>query len=144
MECLTKPIDIFEDQEQLEKCLREWQHILFLDGWLIIAHIEDKIIGCDGNEVKNATGLNTLVYESSQSDIQLLSEKAHIENNNLFKHCMEKDLVHELLHCKYAWMENPNQYYESVYLEANEHQKLEEMAKSLIMAKYNLDYDYFI
>lgn len=27
-----KPIDIFKDQEQLEECLREWQHRLFLDG----------------------------------------------------------------------------------------------------------------
>lgn len=141
---MAKPIDIFEDQEQLEKCLREWQHILFLDGWLIIAHIEDEIIDPDGNKIEDAAGFNIFVFESSQSNIQLLSEKAYKANNNLFKHCMEKDLVHELLHCKYAWMENPNQYYESVYLEAKEHQKLEEMAKSLIMAKYGVGYDYFM
>lgn len=141
---MAKPIDIFEDQKQLEKCLREWQHILFLDGWLIIAHIEDELIDSEGNKVEDAAGLNTFVFESSQSNIQLLSEKAYKANDNLFKHCMEKDLVHELLHCKYAWMENPNQYYESVYLEAKEHQKLEEMAKSLIMAKYGVGYDYFM
>lgn len=141
---MAKPIDIFEDQEQLEKCLREWQHILFLDGWLIIAHIEDEIIDSDGKTLEDAAGLNTMVFESSQASIQLLSEKSYIANDNLFKHCMEKDLVHELLHCKYAWMENPNQYYESVYLEAKEHQKLEEMAKSLIMAKYGVDYNYFM
>ena len=29
---MGKPIDIFENQEQLEECLREWQHRLFLDG----------------------------------------------------------------------------------------------------------------
>lgn len=34
--------------------------------------------------------------------------------------------------------------YEGVYLDATEHQKLEEMAKSLIMAKYGVDYNYFM
>lgn len=137
------PIEVFESQEQLEKCLREWQHILFLDGWLIIAHIEDEIVDPNGKKIE-ASGYNTFVFESSQANIQLLSEKAYYESNFMFKHCMEKDLVHELLHCKYAWIENPNQYYESVYLEAKEHQKLEEMAKSLIMAKYGVGYDYFM
>lgn len=45
---MGKPIDIFENQEQLEECLREWQHRLFLDGWLILAHVEDKIMNPDG------------------------------------------------------------------------------------------------
>ena len=43
-----KPIDIFKDQEQLEECLREWQHRLFLDGWLILAHVKDKIMNPNG------------------------------------------------------------------------------------------------
>ena len=34
--------------------------------------------------------------------------------------------------------------YEGVNLDATEHQKLEEMAKSLIMAKYGVDYNYFM
>lgn len=141
---IGKPIDIFESQEQLENCLREWQHILFLDGWLIIAHIEDELIDSEGEKVEDAAGLNTFVFESSQSNIQLLSEKTYKANNNLFKHCMEKDLVHELLHCKYAWMQSDGRKYENVYLEAKEHQLLEEMAKSLIMSKYGIDYNYFM
>lgn len=141
---IGKPIDNFETQEQLEKCLREWQHILFLDGWLIIAHIEDELIDSHGQEVEDAAGLNTFVYESSQANIQLLSDKAYKEKKCLFKHCMEKDLVHELLHCKYAWMQSGGQQYEGVYLEAREHQLLEEMAKSLIMSKYGVGYNYFM
>lgn len=141
---MGKPIDIFENQEQLEECLREWQHRLFLDGWLILAHVEDKIINPDGEEVIDAAGYNTFVFESSQANIQLLSDESYKENNTLFKHCMEKDLVHELLHCKYDWMGNQGGTYEGVYLDATEHQKLEEMAKSLIMAKYGVGYDYFM
>ena len=139
-----KPIDIFKDQEQLEECLREWQHRLFLDGWLILAHVKDKIMNPNGEEVIDAAGYNTFIFESSQANIQLLSDESYKENNTLFKHCMEKDLVHELLHCKYDWMGCQGGTYEGVYLDATEHQKLEEMAKSLIMAKYGVGYDYFM
>lgn len=138
-----KPIDIFESQEQLEKKLREWQHILFLDSWLILAHITDEIVDANGDKVEDAAGFNTFVFESSQSSIQILSKQSYEDNGNLYKHCMEKDLVHELLHCKYAWMQNGGSY-EGTYLEAKEHQLLEEMAKSLIMAKYDVGYDYFM
>lgn len=137
------PVDVIESPEQLEKLLREWQHILFLDGWSIIACITDTIIDVNGDEVGDASGLNTLTFESSQASIQLLSERSFQENQYCFKHCMEKDLVHELLHCKYVWMENKSTY-EGTYLEAKEHQILEEMAKSLIMTKYGVDYNYFL
>ena len=139
-----KPIDVFKGKEQLEECLREWQHRLFLDGWLILAHVENKIMNPNGEEVIDAAGYNTFIFESSQANIQLLSDESYKENNTLFKHCMEKDLVHELLHCKYDWMGCQGGTYESVYLDATEHQKLEEMAKSLIMAKYGVGYDYFM
>lgn len=139
-----KPIDVFENQEQLEKVLREWQHRLFLDGWLILAYITDEIVDPDGVEVTDAAGYNSFVFESSISNIQLLSDKTYKEKNMLFKHCQEKDLVHELLHCKYDWLGNQGGTYEVVYLDATEHQKLEEMAKSLIMAKYGVDYNYFM
>lgn len=56
-----KPIDVFKSQEQLEECLREWQHRLFLDGWLILAHVKDKIMNPDGEEVIDAAGYNTFV-----------------------------------------------------------------------------------
>lgn len=78
---MGKPVDIFENQEQLEECLREWQHRLFLDGWLILAHVEDKIMNSDGEEVIDAAGYNTFVFESSQANIQLLSDESYKENN---------------------------------------------------------------
>lgn len=139
-----KPIDVFKGKEQLEECLREWKHILYLDGWMILAHVEDKIMNPNGEEEIDAVGYNTFIFESSQANIQLLSDETYKENNTLFKHCMEKDLVHELLHCKYDWMGCQGGTYEGVYLDATEHQKLEEMAKSLIMAKYGVGYDYFM
>lgn len=138
-----KPIEVFEDQEQLEKCLREWQHRLFLDGWMILAHTTDEITDPDGNRQVDVEGYNTFIYESSQASIQILTKKAHDDADMLFKYCAEKILVHELLHCKYVWMDNQNSY-EGVYVCSKEHQLLEEMAKSLIMAKYGVDYSYFM
>ena len=65
-----KPIDIFKNQEQLEECLREWQHRLFLDGWLILAHVKDKIMNPNGEEVIDAAGYNTFIFESSQANTE--------------------------------------------------------------------------
>lgn len=139
----TGPIEEFETPEQLEECLRWWQHKLYLDSWMILAHTTDEIVDDKGENQDYTEGFNTFVFESSQASIQILTKKAHDENNMLFKYCAEKVLVHELLHCKYAWMDNQGSY-EGVYVCSREHQLLEEMAKSLIMAKYNLDYNYFI
>lgn len=137
------PIEEFETPEQLEECLRWWQHKLYLDSWMILAHTTDEIVDDKGENQDYTEGFNTFIFESSQASIQILTKKAHDENNMLFKYCAEKVLVHELLHCKYAWMDNQGSY-EGVYVCSREHQLLEEMAKSLIMAKYNLDYNYFI
>ena len=54
----------------------------------------------------------------------------------------ENVLVHELLHCKYNWLANES-FYEGKYVDVMEHGLLEQMAKSLIMAKYDLILDYF-
>lgn len=137
------PIEEFETPEQLEECLRWWQHKLFLDNWLILAHTTDEIIDSEGVKQEDTEGLNTYVFESSQASIQILTKAQHDKENMLFKYCAEKILVHELLHCKYAWLDNGTSY-EGVYLCMKEHQLLEEMAKSLIMAKYNLEHNYFI
>ena len=56
----------------------------------------------------------------------------------------ELTLVHELLHIKFEYISDEDvvgdlpKVHQSLL-----HQGVESMAKSLIMAKYNLDYDYF-
>lgn len=92
----------------------------------------------NGEEVIDAAGYNTFIFESSQANIQLLSDESYKENNTLFKHCMEKDLVHELLHCKYDWMGCQGRTYEGVYLDATEHQKLEERKWQRVLSWQNM------
>lgn len=139
----SKPIEVFLSQEQLDDCLKWWQHRLYLDGWIIKARVVNTITDVDGNEVDSAVGYNQLAYAVSQSYIQILSEDGFNRLNPICTHiCMEQVLVHELLHCIYNWIEG-NESYEGIYLMGKEHQQIEQMAKSFIMAKYNLDYDYF-
>lgn len=140
----TTPIEIFETQEELNECLKWWQHKLYLDGWIIKAQVVDTITDADGSEVDSAVGYNQVSFAVSQSYIQILSEMGFDKMNSICTHiCMEQVLVHELLHCIYNWIDG-NESYEGVYLVGKEHQQIEQMAKTLIMAKYNLDYDYFV
>lgn len=135
-----KPIEEFKTQEELNECLKWWQHRLYLDSWLIEARIVDEIIDLDGNADDSAVGYNTFVYESELSSIQILKREKF---DGMGKYCAEKILVHEILHNKQAWMQSEGNSYESAYLMVTEHKMLEQMAKSLIMAKYDLDFDYF-
>lgn len=134
-------IDEFKSTDQLKTCLKWWQHKLYLDSWAIRANVTDNIVSEENDD--SIEGYNTLVFESEMSNIQIISKESHDKLGMMDHYCAEKILVHELLHCKYAFMEN-NDTYEGVYVGLNEHRLLEQMAKTLIMAKYGLDYDYFV
>ena len=135
-----KPIEEFKTKEQLDECLRWWQDRLFLQHWLILAEVVDVVKDSDGEEHDEFAGYNDFVFEAMQSHIQIVSRESY--KGFIEKYCAEKTLVHELLHCKYNWLSN-DQSYEGAYVGAVEHGLLEQMAKTLIMAKYNLDMNYF-
>lgn len=132
-----KPIEEFKDKEELMECVRWWQHRLFLDGWIITANLvepQDFI-----NE--DVCGECSFDMTNHCAVIRIL-EKRYYGEDRIMKYCAERILVHELLHCKYNWLTNANSY-EGKYVDATEHGLLEEMAKSFIMAKYGLTFDYF-
>lgn len=132
-----EPVCIIKDKKQLVKLLKEWQHRLFLDDWIIKAVIVDK------EELdEDVAGHNSFIFTNKTAIIKLAKIDEE-DNDRIAKCCMEYTLVHELLHCKMNLFSNSNTDYESAYLEAHEHQLLDEMAKSLIMAKYNIDLNWF-
>lgn len=135
-----KPIEEFKTKEQLDECLMWWQDKLFLRHWIITAAVVNSVKDNDGEEHDDFAGYNNFVFESMQSYIQIVSKESY--KGYVEKYCAEKTLVHELLHCKYNWL-SKDQSYEGAYVEAIEHGLLEQMAKTLIMAKYNLDMNYF-
>lgn len=133
----SKPIEEFKSQEQLDECLKWWQEKLFLTDWIIVAHI------CEPTDfsVEGRCGENCMLFENKACKIRIL-DKEHY-GDRIIKYCAELILIHEILHCKYNFLV-PNGNYEGKYLDVMEHALLEQMAKSLIMVKYGLDFSYFV
>lgn len=131
------PIEEFETEEQLQECLKLWQEKLFLMDWIIKA----KMVSPDEFLEKDCCGENEFDIVNRSCIIRILKKEFYGER--VMRYCAEKILVHELLHCRYNWLMD-NGSYEAKYLDVMEHSLLEQMAKSLIMAKYNLTLDYFV
>ncbi len=133
----SKPKDTFTSKEELDQYLAEWQSRLFLTDWIIKASV------CEPDDfvIKGCSGENEFQIVNRCCVIRIV-DKEHY-GDRIIKYCAELILVHELLHCKYNWIANNNTY-EGKFLDASEHALLEQMAKSLIMAKYNVGLDYFV
>lgn len=132
------PVMVF-DNKSLKKCLKYWKKKLFLQDWTI----KVKLVSPKEMENEDLAGLNQcrFVNKSSVISIQQLSKEDRI--CSVAKACDEQTLVHELLHCKYNFMESDSGSYETMYVDAIEHQKLDELSKTLIMVKYDLPFDWF-
>lgn len=128
--------EVFKSKEELSDCLKWWQDKLFLTDWIIKVKICEP---CDFIDEGNM-GENSFDMVNKCCVIRILDKKYYGER--IIKYCAEKVLVHELLHCKYNWIVNENSY-EGKYVDVMEHGLLEQMAKSLIMAKYDFSLDYF-
>ena len=131
--------EVFKSKKELNDCLKWWQEKLFLTDWIIRA----KIVSPDEfNSGPDVVGENTFDPTIKCSIIRIVDPK-YYGDNNVMKYCAEKTLVHELLHCKFNWCSS-NDTYESRYVDISEHSLIEQMAKSLIMTKYDLPFEYFI
>lgn len=131
------PIEEFTSQLMLNVCLDEWKKTLFLEDWIIKARVVDS----DELILENVCGENEFDITNKCCVIRIMNKKDY--GNRVMKYCAEKILVHELLHCKYNWLSAPDTM-EGKYFDELEHSLLEQMAKSLIMAKYGLKFDYFV
>lgn len=131
------PIIEYETQEQAEISLKEWQTRLFLDDWIIQLNLEHQ-------EVE---GIDTVGYCNSapivRSAVIWLTPKGKYPDDAIIKYCAEKTLVHELLHCVYIAFESSDRQIANVYYEEEQHALIEKMARSLIMAKYDISLDWF-
>ena len=134
---MSEPIMEFKTIEEAKACLKEWQKRLFLSDWIIDIKL------CSPEEFKesNVCGENEFVMDSNCCVIRIL--KPEFYGERIVKYCAEQILIHELLHCKYCWISPPDGSLESVYYNTLEHSLLEQMAKSLFMAKYNLPFSWF-
>lgn len=136
----SSPILEFTSLKQAYECLREWQKRLFLDDW----NIKLELTAQEDMPDSEAMGCNQHFPISKACKIYIkIPHKT--DEGVLEKPCHELFLIHELLHCKptlFHFAENKSEI-SACYLEGMEHMMLEQMAKSLLMARYNLDFDWF-
>lgn len=138
------PIITFKDDEELNECVRWWKDRLFLHDWSITAHLVDEAFE-DDERTREVAGLNKFQWLHQTSIISISRKQVEdgvaIEDS-VIKVCAEKTLVHELLHLRMNWLSPPYSH-EGNYYDAMEHQKLEQFARSLILAKYQLPANWF-
>ncbi len=135
---MTEPKLYFTDEKEANDLLQEWKERLFLRDWDINLHFTDELE--DG-----MLGLNESDFLNMTSDITMLtarSLKIKLENVSQ-KNPQEQTLIHELLHSKIMSYEQATPQIEGVLFDTIQHQTIEQLAKALYMAKYNVDYEWF-
>ena len=137
---MSKPIENFQSVEQLEECSKYWIEKLFLTNWIFKFELDDDDIFDDYGNICYV--LNTFQPVSRNSIIKIRKYDKKFDADAK-KFCAEQTLVHELLHCKYNFIGKDTKDYANVYFDIIDHRLLDEMSESLIMARYNLTYDYF-
>lgn len=141
MSLYKTPIMEFDNQEHLQSCIEEWKKILFLQDWTIKGILVDPPL-VDEDSGDELCGLNSFQVVNKCSAIHIVRPTDDIKSR-IVKYCAEENLVHELLHCKYNWTQKEANSIEYAYYDTLEHSLIEQMAKSLIMAKYNLQFEWF-
>ena len=137
---MRQPKMVFKNLAEMEKCMNEWQHTLFLDHWYLEPRLVDNLRDQDGEE---CWGLNVHEQVGRVATISVRKFRPGEDDQAPKKYCAEQILVHELLHCYYGWLQRDGGAYDSVVCSVKEHQQLELMAEAFILAKYNLKRDFF-
>lgn len=133
------PVERFESLEQAIRYLKYWQKVLMLDSWIINLQLIDES-QTDGTICGNCD----YTFECKSALIRIVHANDETVRSKIIRECEEQTLVHELLHLKYnLFTEETSHEYMERYFDFHEHQKLDELANTLIMVKYNLPYEWF-
>lgn len=133
---MKKPILVFTSQNQLDAYTQEWQERLFLRDWFIKA----KLVSFSELENKESLGENNYDITTHEAKIAI----GELEDNQICNfNCQELTLIHELVHCKLTLTDGISSSLEGNFISNYEHSIIEQLAKSLLMAKYNLSRDWF-
>lgn len=130
-----EPKIYIDTEEELMQLAEEWQKKLLLSDWIIAFTLATSR---DMSDI-NYAGESEVQFINRCGTVSIL-RKEDIPDA-IVKQPMELVLIHELLHFKF--MELENNTLEGCYYNEKQHQLLEDMAKALYMAKYNLTMDWF-
>lgn len=139
---MAKPIETFKSNEQFQKCCKEWQHKLFLDDWFIKFELTEEELHMEEDTLDGMCEFN---FNNKEAKIVIFNGK-YVSDDTIMRQIGELTVIHELLHIKAEYLSDMDivgkeneTFHKYIY-----HQSIETMAKSLLMVKYNLDYDYFM
>lgn len=131
-----KPKLYIDTEEELLKLAKEWQSRLLLNDWIIVYAL---VPCCEMTNIE-WSGESNAQFVNRCGTVSIL-RKEDIPKDLICKQPMECVLIHELLHFKFMTLDSGT--LEGCYWNEKQHQLLEDMAKSLYMAKYGLDLDWF-
>lgn len=142
---MNGPITEFTDKAQAYECLGEWQTRLFLSDWIIMLELLDEPIVVGSWEMD---GKVNRIEETKTAEIKIVAKDTNPDG--CVKFCAEEILVHELLHLRLDMFDmsgmsgrGDNPSIENIVYDIAQHQMVEQMARSFIMAKYNVGFDWF-
>lgn len=127
-----KPIEFFKNNVQLRARMEYWKPILGLSDWEIVVKLATK----EEMEHPNYAGQCCSNQIQKSAVIFLRSDAKEISKDAYFKQYQEEVLLHEMLHCKLKLYESDK--YEEAITELVHHTLIEDMAKAIFYAKYNM------
>lgn len=139
-----KPIEVFKSDKQFQEVAKNYQHKLFLDDWFIIFGLTKEPITADDGQI--LWGYCNFSYENASASIMVFNgDLAEQGIDADSKNIAELTLLHELLHLKMEYMTDKDIVGDlPLVAQSLKHRGLESLAKSILMFKYGIDYDYFM
>lgn len=113
-----------------EKLLDEWQERLGLQDWVIALRYNCEF---EDLETENSCGETEWLTSIKTATIRIVKEE--LCGGRTLDFDFEKILVHELLHIKFALIDQEVNTYESKVAEQVRHQLIDDLARALILAK---------
>lgn len=118
--------------------MRMWQNILGLNRWII-----DIVLDYRSPVIAPAWGKSKIWRAIHVAEIKIPMPKPGQINRFAQRYSQELITVHELFHILLPGYEADPSTTEGFYYENEQHATLESIAKSIIMARYDLPFTYF-
>lgn len=130
------PKQMWDSEKEAQACLKEWKDRLGLQDWHIQLVVTTEV-------PEDSLGFNRHSFIARHAVIFVLAKNSARWENEAFKPCQEKVLIHELLHCIIPGFDNSEKTIESCWYSTWNHGMLERMSRAMYLAKYNLPCDWF-
>lgn len=142
----STPVINFETDEALTEAMRYWQRVLLMQHWTIKARLAPAdALGDEDEDGTRTCGLCTHQIPEQCATIQIMRAEDW-QGDSDRKFCQELFLVHELLHPKLwrPYSVGTAHTAEGLLADAHDHVLVDQMARSLLMAKYDINHDWFL